>query len=78
MLKRCARVPRMIFLAALGVLACNRAPESTASSASSGSASARVPPVDVQTFGELHKVMQEGQTGDVYAIRDALAEPHSF
>ena len=77
-LKRCARVPRMIFLAALGVLACNRAPESTASSASSGSASARVPPVDVQTFGELHKVMQEGQTGDVYAIRDALAEPHSF
>jgi alpha-acetolactate decarboxylase len=68
----------MLALTSLSATACDRAPESTMSSASSAPGSASVPPVEVQTFGELHKMMQEGETGNAYAIRDALKEPHSF
>jgi acetolactate decarboxylase len=63
-------------VAALGaaICACDRGAHSAVSSL-------EVPVGEVQSvqsFGELRKIMHQGQTGPVFRVRDANAAPHAF
>jgi acetolactate decarboxylase len=40
--------------------------------------SGRRDPVEVRSFGELRKIMHEGQVGPTASIQGAIAEPHAF
>jgi acetolactate decarboxylase len=68
----------VIAWATLALSACEAPAKQLPSAQSTDVARSATVPVRVQTFGELHKIMHEGQTGEVFRVGDAIAQPHAF